>query len=191
MKGRTIIILLALFSLCASTLNFAKDYAVIVHPSNPIQSITANDLKKIFLGEKTTWPDGQQIKMAVFKTGDIHKAFLQDIVKISPLRFANHWKQKIFTGSGTGTHINFFTTEKKVKEYVKSNPTAIGYISGSSVDDTIKKIKITARRPSENAKKGSNVEKGRIQNLDRAPTKASGIHVGVNLVFTLHSRTTS
>lgn len=145
MKGKKIIILLALFSLCASTLVFTKDYAVIVHPSNPIQSITGKDLKKIFLGEKTTWPNGQQIKVAVFKTGDVHKTFLQDIIKISPLKFVNHWKQKIFTGSGTGTHINFFTTDEKVKEYIKSNPTAIGYISGSSVDDTIKKIKITTR----------------------------------------------
>ena len=145
MKGKKIIILLALFSICASILSFAKDYAVIVHSSNPIRSITAKDLKKIFLGEKTTWPDGQQIKMAVFKTGDLHKTFLQDIVKISPLKFANQWKQKIFTGTGTGTHINFFKTGEKVKEYIKSNPTAIGYISGSSVDDTIKKIEITAK----------------------------------------------
>lgn len=145
MKGRKIIILLALFTICASTLSFAEDYAVIVHPSNPIRSITAKDLKKIFLGEKTAWPDGQQIKMAVFKTGDLHKTFLQDVIKISPLKFANHWKQKIFTGTGTGTHINFFKTDEKVKEYVESNPAAIGYISGTGVDDTIKKIEITAR----------------------------------------------
>ena len=52
---------------------------------------------------------------------------------------------EIFTGTGTGTHINFFKTDEKVKEYIKSNPAAIGYISAASVDDTIKKIEITAR----------------------------------------------
>jgi ABC-type phosphate transport system substrate-binding protein len=59
------------------------------------------------------------------------------------MKFAIHWKQKIFTGSATGSHINFFKTEAKVKEYVKANPTAIGYISVDSADDTIKEIKIT------------------------------------------------
>lgn len=143
MKGKTTIILLAVFFVCASTLGFAKSYAVIVHPDNPTPTLTAKDLKMIFLGEKTTWPDGQVLKVAVLKNGEVHKEFMKDIVKLSPLKFSIHWKQKIFTGSATVSHINFFKSEDQVKEYVKNNPTAIGYISVDSVDDTVKEIKIT------------------------------------------------
>jgi ABC-type phosphate transport system substrate-binding protein len=143
MKGKTTIILFAVFFICASTVSFAKSYAVITHVDNPTQSLTAKDLKMIFLGEKTTWPDGQPIKVAALKKGEVHKEFLKHIVKISPMKFAIHWKQKIFTGIATGSHISFFKSEDKVKEYVKANPTAIGYISVNSMDDTIKKVKIS------------------------------------------------
>ncbi|MGD2088780.1 MAG: substrate-binding domain-containing protein [Candidatus Aminicenantes bacterium] len=143
MKGKTTIILLALLFLCASTLGFTKNFTVIVHPDNPTQTLTAKDLKRIFLGDKTTWPEGEPLKIAALKNGEVHKAFLKSIVKLSPMKFAIHWKQKIFTGSATGSHINFFKSEAKVKEYVKDNPTAIGYISVDSVDDTIKEIKIS------------------------------------------------
>jgi ABC-type phosphate transport system substrate-binding protein len=143
MKGKTTIILFAVFFVCASTLGFAKSYAVIVHPDNPTPTLTAKDLKMIFLGEKTTWPDGQALKVAVLKNGEVHKEFMKDIVKLSPLKFSIHWKQKIFTGSGTASHINFFKSEDQVKEYVNTNPTAIGYVSVDSVDDTVKEIKIT------------------------------------------------
>ena len=143
MKGKTTIILVAVFLLCASTWGFAKNYTVIVHPDNPTQTLTAKELKMIFLGERTTWPDGQPLKVAALKNGELHKEFLGDMVKLNPMKFAMHWKQKIFTGSATGSHINFFKSEDKLKEYVKTNPTAIGYISVDSVDDTIKEIKIT------------------------------------------------
>lgn len=142
MKGKTTIILFAVFSLCVSTLGLAKSFSVIVHPDNPTPTLTAKDLKMIFLGEKTTWPDGQPLKVAALKKGEVHKEFLRDMVKLTPMKFAILWKQKIFTGSATGSHINFFKSEDKVKEYVKANPTAIGYISVNSVDDTIKEIKI-------------------------------------------------
>ena len=144
MKGKTTIVILSLiFFLCASTGGFAKSVAVIVHPDNPTQTLTAKNLKMIFLGEKTTWSDGQPLKIAALKKGEVHKEFLKDIVKMSPMKFAIHWKQKIFTGSATGSHINFFKSEDKVKEYVKANPTAIGYIPVDALDDTIKEIKIT------------------------------------------------
>jgi ABC-type phosphate transport system substrate-binding protein len=143
MKGKTTIILFSIFWLCISTLCFTKSFAVIVHPDNPTQTLTAKHLKMIFLGEKTTWSNGQPLKVAALKNGEVHKEFLRDMVKLSPMKFAIHWKQKIFTGSAPGSHINFFKSEDKVKEYVKVNPTAIGYISVNSVDDTIKEIKIT------------------------------------------------
>ena len=145
MKGKITIILFlfAVMFLCASTVGFAKSYAVIGHPGNPTPTLTAKDLKMIFLGEKTTWPDGQPLKVAALKNGEVHKEFLRDFVKLSPLKFAIHWKQKIFTGNATGSYINFFKSEDQVKEYIKTNPTAIGYISVDSVDDTVKEIKIT------------------------------------------------
>ncbi len=142
MNTKKIKILLVFFFLCAWTFGFAKSYAVIVHPDNPAAEFTAKDLKKIFLGEKTAWPDGQTIKLVLLKDGEAHKEFLKDIVKSNPMKFATYWKQKIFTGGATGTDIIFFNSDGKVKEYIKANPTAVGYIEVSSLDAAVKEIKI-------------------------------------------------
>lgn len=142
MKAQKVIILAALFFLCAWVYGFAQDFTVIVHPDNPNGDISARELRKIFLGEKTVWPDGQSIKLAVLKSGEDHKEFLKAIVKMNPVKFTVHWKQKIFTGGGTGTYINFFNSDDKVKEFIKENPTAIGYISTNSMDTTVKAVKI-------------------------------------------------
>ena len=146
MKRKKIMILLTLFSLGVSMLCFSESYAVIVHPANANQAIAPGDLKAIFLGEKTNWPEGKQIKVALLKSGEVHKEFLEDMVKMPPLKFSLYWKQKIFTGTGTGTHINIFKADEEVKNYVAANPTAIGYISFSSLDDTVKAVKITGKK---------------------------------------------
>jgi ABC-type phosphate transport system substrate-binding protein len=135
----SMLLLLSFSTLCA-----AESYVVIVNNANTDHEILAKDLKKIFLGEKSAWPNGKQIKVAALKGGDseAHKDFLKDIVKITPLNFRMHWKRKVFTGAGAGTDIQFFTSEKKLKEFIAANPTAVGYISTASLDDTVKKARI-------------------------------------------------
>ncbi len=124
--------------LSMSLLCFPEEYVIVVNKANPVQEIAAQDLKKMFLGEKMSWEDGSQIKLAALDSGELQGVFVRDILKMTRMQFQIHWKKMIFTGSGTGTDIKFFKSEQKVKEYVAANPGAIGYISASSVDDTIK-----------------------------------------------------
>ena len=49
------------------------------------------------MGEKTSWPDGNQIKIAALSSGDIHSAFVREIVKLNPVQFSALWKEKVFT----------------------------------------------------------------------------------------------
>ena len=132
-------IILAVLLLSFSVLCAAEGYAVIVNKANAVEKISSRDLKRIFLGEKTTWPHNKEkIRVAVFKKAALHKEFLRDILKKSPLQFSLHWKRILFTGTGSAP--NIFNTDAEVKEFVKANPTAIGYISPQSLDDTVKKI---------------------------------------------------
>jgi len=121
---------------------FCGNYTVVVHPQNPVTQITVKNLQKIYLGEKITWPNKEPIKVAALKEGDIHKAFLKDIVKINANQFFIFWKRKIFTGSGTGTYIRFFKSDENIKEFIRQNPEAIGYISTTAVDNSVKKVDI-------------------------------------------------
>lgn len=128
--------------LSLSMLSFPDEYAVVANKANPVEEISAKDLQKIFLGEKTTWSDGNQIKLAVVNSGDLYGVFTRDIMKMTAVQFSMYWKQKIFTGSGVGTDIKFFKDGKKLKEYITSTPEAIGYIQSDLLDDSIKQVKV-------------------------------------------------
>ncbi|HLP58574.1 MAG TPA: hypothetical protein VK186_07090 [Candidatus Deferrimicrobium sp.] len=136
---KTIIFLMLL---TISMMSFAGEYTVIVNKANSVQEIKAKSLQKIFLGEDTTWPDGNRIKVAALNSGNLHGVFVKEILKMTTLQFSTLWKQKIFSGLGTGTDIKFFKTEDKLKEYIASTPEAIGYFSTNLLDDTINQVKI-------------------------------------------------
>lgn len=133
-KKTVFVCMLILFS----ALSLAEEYTIIVNKSNPVPDISPRDLEKIFLGKKSTWPEGQRIRISVFKRGDVHKEFLKDIVKMNPTQFSVYWKKLVFTGKASPLKI--CKNDAEVKEFVRENPGAIGYISADSLDDTIKKV---------------------------------------------------
>ncbi len=138
MKPKGLIIAAALLAL--STLCLAGNWELIVNKTNPVENISAEDLKRIYLGEKISWPSGKRIKVASIKKGDACKEFLDEIVKLSPMRFSRHWQKIVFTGNGTP--IKLFKTDAQVKAFIRDNPTAVGCIAKQSLDDSVKKIKV-------------------------------------------------
>lgn len=136
MKVKTLIMMLII--LAGSLPGLAGEYSVIVNPVNSVQKLSVRELQAIFLGKSTAWPDGSKIKVAVFKKGDVHKTFLGDIAQMTPMQFSVYWKKIIFTGNGTP--ITVVKDEAEMKDFIKANVTAIGYISPSVLDTGIKDV---------------------------------------------------
>lgn len=119
----------------------AADFAVVVNKANRSETLSANDLRQIFLGKKTAWPDSKPVVFILQEDSAVHEAFLRKIVKKSPQQFLLYWKKALFTGKGGVPHE--VPGDREVKEYVASNPSAVGYISKDAVDDSIKVLEIT------------------------------------------------
>lgn len=117
---------------------FASNLTVIVNKANPTSSISKNDLKKIYLGKKTTWENGNTIKVAALKKGNAHKEFLKEIVKKAPSAFTLFWKKAVFTG--TGNPPKFFDNEADLIKYVSETPDAIGYTE--VFEDSVKELTV-------------------------------------------------
>ncbi len=128
--------------LSLSMLCFPGEYKIVINKANPVEEMSAKDLQKIFLGETTSWQDGKQIKLAVMNSGDLYGVFTRNIVKMTSVQFSMYWKQKIFTGSGVGTDIQFFKDGEKLKEYIAATPEAIGYIQPDLLDESLKQVKV-------------------------------------------------
>lgn len=115
----------------------AADYVIIVNKANGIGSISSTDLQNIYSGKKTTWSDGKNIA-ACFNNGDAQADFLKEAIKKTLPQYQTFWKKAVFTG--TGNPPKELGSDAAVKNYVANNPNAIGFISASSLDATIKKI---------------------------------------------------
>lgn len=142
MKIVTVLMFLCLTPAAASLLA-ADDYVVVVNAANAQVRLDINQLQSMYLGEAVAWPDGKPIKLVALKAGITHGGFLKDVLKMTPVKFAIHWKRKVFTGTGAGADIKFFSSEEEVKAYIEANREAVGYISPKSLDERVARVKIS------------------------------------------------
>lgn len=138
MKFNTVIF--ALILLTFTVVGFASDFAIVVNPENPNHKIALEELRKIFLGKKINWDSGKKIKIAALKEGDLHKEFLQEVLNMNAVQFSLVWKKKLFTGKNT--QLRLFKDDEEIKEYVKSEPNAIGYMWTKNADESVRKLSI-------------------------------------------------
>ena len=92
-------LLVVLFASNAPTV--AEDeVAIIVNPSNSVASLSAGDLHRIFLGDKSTWPNGKHIFLVMAAPGSAERAVvLKNVYKMSEADYAKFFLQATFTGA--------------------------------------------------------------------------------------------
>ncbi len=126
----------------------AKDgIAVVVHPSNPIENISLDQVSRVFAGDITEWDelgfanDGP-INVISRELGSGTRDCFEKIV-MAPYGREITGKASIQPSNG------------QVRATVSKNPSSIGYISIGYVDPSVKALKIEGVEPTiENVKSG-------------------------------------
>lgn len=128
------------------TSSVAADEAVvfIVNRSNPIQSISLQELITIYSGQKRRWPDGQNI-CAINRpvSASVRATVFRVLFNAGP--------GKEFSISGSPTSFRPVTRQsgRSVKQLVSQVPNAIGYILVSEVDDRVKVLTVDGIEPND------------------------------------------
>jgi ABC-type phosphate transport system substrate-binding protein len=99
--------------------------------------ISAADLKGIYLGTKTTLPDGTTAE-PVLQTGAAHEAFLKDVVGKTDVSLKNHYKNLVFTGKGSMP--KSFASDAEVAAYVAKTKGAVGYVGSAASAAGVKTV---------------------------------------------------
>lgn len=134
MKTYTLAMTLFLFS--TSSL---ADVAVIVHPSNA-SAIDATAITKIFTGKSKSFSDGSKVgPVSQGSSSAIAKEFNKKALKKSSSQLKAYWSKLVFTGKGTPP--KELSNDAAVLKHVASTPNAIGFVSPSSVDGSVKVVK--------------------------------------------------
>ncbi len=133
-------ILLLLTTMLLSAEVFAADFAIIVNRDNPVETLSKAEIKKIFLGTKTFWDNGDSIDVLLQNEGEPHQSFVHDILNKTPKQFQMYWKRELF--SGTGIPPRRSPDDQSVKTAVAADPRMISYIATIHLDNSIKRIRL-------------------------------------------------
>lgn len=99
---------------------------IIMHPPGRPVSVPDSEIRAMFLGRRTVWPDGRSV-MVVAATAGPGQDGLMEFLGKSSQQFLNGWKKLMFTGNGTMPKL--LASDQEVAAYVAQTPGAIGYIT--------------------------------------------------------------
>lgn len=137
-KKMALFFLLAVF-IVASSAN-AQEVLLIANPDVPVDSLTAGDVKLIFLGNKTDWGNGNKITFFTAKEDAAQDAFLGAYVGKTSSQYNTYWKKQVFTGKGKTPQSA--GSDQDMVGMVTSTGGAIGYISAGADPGSAKIISV-------------------------------------------------
>ncbi len=150
MTKRLILCAAALIALTGASANSARvqeDLAIIVNKSNPVENISLADLRKIFLAERSRWPNGRKVTIVMREQGRAERsAALKLIYRMREQDFNRYFLNIKFTGEALEEPKLLASSDGMIK-FVFNVPGAIGYARASEVDSSVKVLRIDGLAP--------------------------------------------
>ena len=110
---------------------------ILVHPSNPVQELTVEQVRNIYLGKISNWSEvGGPNKKIVTISRDTNSGTYETFAKLVMK------KQKI------NEKCEYVGSNGAIRQRVQSTPAAIGYAGLGFVDKTVKAVKVNGIYPS-------------------------------------------
>jgi ABC-type phosphate transport system substrate-binding protein len=127
-----------------------SDIAVVVKPDNPVTNISVLDLRKIFNGEKGSWPSGTRVKPIVRPPGSVERQALLRLLRMSENEYAQYWTGRIYRGEADSEPVTL-PSIGMVMEAMKVFPGAIAFVDPRDLKPgmPMKIVKIAGHMPGE------------------------------------------
>jgi len=122
------------------------DVAVVVNPSNTRAKVTQAELRKIFAGEKRSWPGGLPIKLIVRAPGCHERLVLLRLLGMSETEYKQYWISQILRGEAAHEPVAVFSNGMQ-KEAVTAMPGAIALMEAQDVKATTRVLQVDGFLP--------------------------------------------
>jgi ABC-type phosphate transport system substrate-binding protein len=143
MHKRIFLMILAL----ALTLSYARflivsaaveEVDVVVNKANNIAALSRDDVRRIFMGDKTSWPGGKRITVLMFAADQPERAIiLHAVYKMDESEYTKYFLQAAFTGRVLAAPRDL-PSAAQMKAHLAANPNAIGYLRKEDLDDGVR-----------------------------------------------------
>jgi TonB family protein len=118
---------------------FAGDVRVIANPSIKADSISARELKSVYLEEKNS-VNGTHVEPVIEKHGPAHEAFLHDYLGQTDDELQKYYQALVFTGRGLMPKT--VSSDAEVVAYVAKTRGAIGYVDAGARMEGVKTLSV-------------------------------------------------
>jgi ABC-type phosphate transport system substrate-binding protein len=116
-------------------------FQVIVHSSNPVTSLSREQVARLFLKKVTAWPSGAAVAAVDLARDEPARAtFSQDVLRKSVAEVAAYWQQQIYSGRGVPPPEK--RSNADVVAFVEGNEGAIGYVSAAAAVGDARVVRI-------------------------------------------------
>ena len=127
--------------------NPTEPLVIVVNRSNPVSDLSSDELRRIFLGNRSHWPNGRRITLVMREPGELErKTVLHDVCGMNEDQFKNHFVHGLFTGEILVSP-KILASPVGVRKFVFNVPGAIGYLRVGDIDDSVKVVRIDELLP--------------------------------------------
>lgn len=139
MRQLRFILIAAALILCAARQAQAAGVKVIANPSVKANSISAGDLKSVFLEDSDSLA-GAHVEPVLARGGPAHEEFLKDYLGKNDSALQAFYRSLVFTGKGSMPKA--LASDAEVVAYVAKTKGAIGYVSSGASTDGVKTLEV-------------------------------------------------
>lgn len=126
------ILLIAASAVPASFAAAPVRLVVAVSASQSVDDLSSGDLRRIYVGDMTRWPDGHRIVPVMLPPRSrASEAFLKHVVRMSAIDFAQEWIGVVFRGRAPAPPV-VVATAADALDFVAGHPDAIAVIRDAS-----------------------------------------------------------
>ena len=121
--------------------------AIVVNQSNPLNDLSLGELRTVFLGERSHWPNGRRITLVMMEPGQPERdAVLREVCRMTEPDFRRRFLQGLLTGEVLVSP-KTLASPVGVRKFVFNVPGAIGYLRPADVDSSVKILRIDGHVP--------------------------------------------
>ncbi len=124
--------------LIAAAAAYAADIKIIANPSVGAASVSADELKGIFLATKTSLGDGSHVEPVIEKGGPAHETFVKSYLGKTEAALETYYRSLVFTGKGSMPKT--VASDADMVAYVAKTKGAIGYVSAAANTTGVKTL---------------------------------------------------
>lgn len=140
-RGTFFLTLLVTFSFAGNAQSFNDSVAVITHPGINSNYLSKNLLRSIFGMRLRTWQSGLPVRVFVLPDdAPLHSVFTKQKLNLFPYQLRSAWDRMVYSGTGQAPFV--VHTEEEMRARIASTPGAIGYLSGSMINDSVQVVHI-------------------------------------------------